>query len=72
MGLVKTNPIALATSTAGFFWTFRKKLKAKKTQVEKKNSSKSFKNSIICQLKTDFLVKKLQKLIYFARKFAQI
>ena len=52
------------------FWTFRKKLKAKKTQA-KKNSSKLFKNSIIYQLKTDFLLKKVLKLIYFARKFAE-
>ena len=61
----------------GFFWTFRKKLKAKKILAEKnsskfsKNSRKSFKNSIICQLKTDFLLKKVPKLIYFAQKFAQ-
>jgi len=49
-----------------------KKLKPKKTQANfQKNSSKSFKNSIICQLKTDFLLKKVLKLIYFAQKFAQ-
>ena len=64
-------------SLSRLFWTFRKKLKAKKTQAEKnsskfsQNSSKSIKNSIICQLKTDFLLKKVLKLIYFAQKFAQ-
>ena len=36
-----------------------------------KNSSKSFKKSIICQLKTDFLLIKVPKLIYFAQKFAE-
>ena len=56
--------------TGLFFWTFRKNLKAKKTQAEK-NSSKLFKNSTTCQLKTDFLLKKALKLIYFAQKFAQ-
>ena len=55
---------------AFFFGHFEKKLEAKKPQAEK-NSSKSFKNSIICQLKTDFLLKKVLKLIYFAQKFAE-
>ena len=60
-----------------FFGHFEKKIQAKKTQAKKnsskfsKNSSKSFKNSIICQLKTDFFAKKVMKLIYFAQKFAQ-
>ena len=60
-----------------FFWTFRKKTQGQKTQAKKnsskfsKNSSKSFKNSIICQLKTDFLLKKVLKLVYLAQKFAQ-
>ena len=49
---------------------FEKKTQGQKTQAEK-NSSKSFKNSIICQLKTDFLLKKVLKLLYFAQKFAQ-
>ena len=60
------------------FWTFRKKnsrpkkLKPKKTLTNiSKNSSKLFKNSIICQLKTNFLLKKVLKLIYFVQKFAQ-
>jgi len=50
---------------------------SKKTQGQKnlskfsKNSSKSFKNSIICQLKTDFFLQKVPKLVYFAQKFAQ-
>ena len=49
-----------------------KKLKPKKNSSEfSKNSSKSFKNSIICQLKTDILLNKVLKLIYFAQKIAQ-
>ena len=65
------------TLCAGFFWT-SKKIQGRKNSSRKKNSSKfskssskSFKNSIICQLKTDFLLKKVLKLIYFAQKFAQ-
>ena len=56
-----------------------KKTQGQKTQagkklehIFKKNSSKSFKNSIICQLKTDFLLKKVLKLIHFAQKFPKL
>ena len=52
-----------------FFGHFEKNSRPKKL-MPKKNSSKLFKNSIICQLKTDFLLKKVLKLTYFAQKFA--
>jgi len=57
-----------------FFWTFRKKLKAKKSQAKKnsskfsKNSSKSFTNSIICQVKTDFFAQKSPEVGIFCTK----
>ena len=56
---------------AGFFWTFRKKLKAKKTQAEK-NLSKivkklpANKNSIFCQVNSVFFIHKAHDLIDFA------
>ena len=48
------------TINPGFFLDI-----SKKTQGQK-NSGKLFKNSIICQLKTDFLLKKVLKLIYWS------
>ena len=59
-----TSKPLLLQATRLFFENF------KRTQGQK-NSSKSFKNSIICQLKTNFLLKKVPKLINFAQKFAQ-
>ena len=60
------------TLFAGFFLDISKKIQGQKNSSKfSKNSSKLFKNSIICQLKTDFLLKKVLKLIYFAQKFAQ-
>ena len=48
-----------------FFWTFQKKLKAKK----KLKQIIQILNNL--PTKTDFLLKKVLKLIYFAQKFAQ-
>ena len=46
---------SLPITTQAFFLDISKKLKAKKTQAEKKLKLK--KTSIICQLKTDYLLK---------------
>ena len=70
--LLKNFPKILVKDSCKLFWTFRKKLNAKKKSSKfSKNSSKSFKNSIICQLNTDFLLKNVLKVLYFAQKFAQ-
>ena len=61
-----------------FFGHFEKNSRLKKLEPKKnsskfsKNSIKSFKNSIICQLKTVFLLKKVLKLIYFAQKMPKL
>ena len=60
----------------GFFLDISKKTQCQKNSSQKsrkysKNSIRSSKHPIKCQLKTDFFLKKVLKLIDFAQKFAQ-
>ena len=66
-----TTRDVLDSLTQAFFGLFEKNSRQKKLRP-KKNSSKSFQNSIICQLKTYFLLKKVLKMIYLHKNLTKL